>query len=61
MITLLLAAVSLLQNLYILKDDSCLIATDEKISDIDTTDFAVCLMVMLVLFLSLFKPLWFAY
>ena len=60
-VTLLLAAISLLQNLYILKDYSCLIGAEEKILDIDTMEFAVCLIVMLILFLSLFKPLWFAY
>lgn len=60
-ITLVLASVTLLQNLYTLKDDSCPINTNEKIADIDTIEFAICIAVMLILFLSLFKPLWFAY
>lgn len=60
-ITLLLAAVMLLQNLYTLKDDSCPLVYQEKIYDIDTMEFVVCTVVMMILFLSLFKPLWFAY
>lgn len=60
-ITLVLAAVALLQSLYTLKDDSCPINVQEKVYDIDTTEFVICLVVMLVLFLSLFKPLWFVY
>jgi NADH-quinone oxidoreductase subunit M len=60
-ITLVLAAVSLLQNLYTLKDDTCPLNVKEKIHDIDTTEFVICIVVLLVLFLSLFKPLWFVY
>lgn len=60
-ITLVLAAIALLQNLYTLKDDSCPINLTEKIYDIDTTEFVICIVVMVILFLSLFKPLWFVY
>ena len=60
-ITLVLAAVALLQSLYALKDDSCPINVQAKIYDIDTTEFVICLVVLLILFLSLFKPLWFVY
>ncbi len=60
-ITLVLASVTLLQTLYSLKDDSCPINSKDKLYDIDTTEFVICLVVMCILFLSLFKPLWFAY
>lgn len=60
-ITLLLVAVSLLENLYALKDKSCFLPSGEKIYDIDSVQFAVSSIVMVILFLSLIKPLWFVY
>lgn len=60
-ISLTLAAVSLLESLYTLKDNSCPLTVQNKIYDIDTTNFIICLVVMMILVLSLFKPLWFAY
>lgn len=59
--TMLLAAVFLLQNLYDLRDKSCLLQGQEKIYDIDNLRFAAGTIVMMVLFLSFIKPLWFVY
>lgn len=54
-----LAAVFLLQNLYMLKDKSCLLPGDEKIDDISNLQFGAAVTVVIVLLLSFIKPLWF--
>lgn len=59
--TMLLAAIFLLQNLYDLRDKSCMLPGQEKIYDIDNLRFVVSTIVMIVLFLSFIKPLWFVY
>ena len=51
----------LLQNLYDLRDKSCMLPGQEKIYDIDNLRFVVSTIVMIVLFLSFIKPLWFVY
>ena len=60
-ITLILASITLLQSIYYLKDNSCPYNLPDKINDISTTEFIICIVIMMILFLSLFKPLWFAY
>lgn len=59
--TLLLAAVFMLQNLYALKDKSCLAAVDVKVSDIDNIQFFAAVVVLAILLLSFIKPLWFVF
>lgn len=59
--TLLLAAVFMLQNLYVLKDKSCLDAVDVKVSDIDNIQFFAAVVVLAILLLSFIKPLWFVF
>ena len=59
--TLLLAAVFMLQNLYALKDKSCLDAVDVKVSDIDNIQFFAAVVVLAILLLSFIKPLWFVF
>ena len=59
--TIMLAAVFLLQNLYGLKDKSCLSAADIKVSDIDNIQFSVTIVVLGILLLSFIKPLWFVF
>ena len=61
MFTIMLAAVFLLQNLYGLKDKSCLSAADIKVSDIDNIQFSVTIVVLGILLLSFIKPLWFVF
>lgn len=56
-----LAAISLLQSLYILKDPANIIPPETKIKDIDFIAFSVVMIVMLMLLLSLIKPLWFVF
>lgn len=58
---ILLAAISLLQNLYVLKDKSCLIPSREKITDIGFEQLSAAFAVMIILFLSFIKPLWFVF
>lgn len=60
-LTLILAAVSLMHNLYSLKDNACIQMPSEKIYDIDAVQFAASLFVMAMLFLSFIKPLWFVF
>lgn len=61
-LTILLAAIFMLQNLYILKDKSCLfISGENKLSDIDVFQFGASIMVAIIMFLSFIKPLWFVY
>ena len=59
--TMLLTAVFQLQNLYDLRDKSCLLPGQEKIRDIDNLRFAAGTIIVMVLFLSFIKPLWFVY
>ena len=59
--TILLTAIFQLQNLYDLRDKSCLLTGQEKVYDIDNLRFAAGTIVMIVLFLSFIKPLWFVY
>jgi NADH-quinone oxidoreductase subunit M len=59
--TILLAAVFLLQNLYGLKDKSCLAEADVKVSDIDNIQFFATVVVLVILLLSFIKPLWFVF
>lgn len=56
-----LSAVSLLEGQYTLRDESCALSKEIKINDIDMLTFLVCLSLMLVLFVSLIKPLWFVW
>lgn len=60
-LSIMFAAVFLLQNLYALKDKSCLYASDEKINDIDNMQFFAAMVVLAVLLLSFIKPLWFVF
>lgn len=59
--TILLAAVFMLQNLYGLKDKSCLAASEVKVSDIDNIQFFTAAVVLAILLLSFIKPLWFVF
>ena len=60
-LTVMLAAVFMLQNLYSLKDKSCLAAADAKVSDIDNIQFFAAVVVLIILLLSFIKPLWFVF
>lgn len=60
-LTLLLAAAFLLEHLYSLKDNKCILPPKGEICDVDNVQFSVCLIVMCILFLSFIKPLWFVY
>lgn len=59
MLSLTVLAVSMINNLYNLKNRACLVAGTEKAIDIDKTQFFVYMAIMAVLFLSFIKPLWF--
>lgn len=54
-----LAVVSLLQGLYVLKDESCAYGLKGQIKDLDMTIFVMMMVFTGVLFLSLVNPLWF--
>jgi len=56
-----LAAISLLQSFYVLKDESCVLSPKVKIKDIDFLAFVMLIAVMVSLLLSLIKPLWFVF
>ncbi len=60
-LTLLLAAAFLLQHLYSLKNNECMLPTKDTLRDVDNVQFGMCLAVMSILFLSFIKPLWFVY
>ena len=51
----------MLQNLYGLKDKSCLAASEVKVSDIDNIQFFTAAVVLAILLLSFIKPLWFVF
>ena len=55
-----LAAVSLFKGIYVLKDESCVYQAKGQIKDLDLMIFALMMLFMAVLFLSLANPLWFA-
>ncbi len=55
-----LSAVSLLQGEYSLLSECCAF-TSVKIHDLNTLTFLVCMLIMLILFLSLIEPLWFVF
>lgn len=56
-----LASVCLLKNLYTLKDESCALQFEAKVKDIDFLTFIITMILMIVLLLSLVKPLWFIF
>lgn len=60
-IVMTLAGVSLLQSFYTLKDETSVLNSDVKIKDIDVFAFTICLMLVIVLLISLVKPLWFVF
>lgn len=59
MISVAVTAIALMKNLYFLKNRVCLLPGSEKIVDIDRVQLTCYWVVMLVLFLSFIKPLWF--
>lgn len=59
MLSLLLIAIALMTNFYRLKSRQCLVDTEKRAEDIDSIQALVCLIMMLILFLSFIKPLWF--
>lgn len=56
-----LSSVSLLEGLYTLRDKSCVFSSEVKMNDVDSLTFSFLIVLMLVLFLSLIEPLWFAF
>lgn len=59
MISVAITAVALMNNFYFLKNRVCLLPGTEKVTDIDRIQQSAYWAVMLVLFLSFIKPLWF--
>ncbi len=60
-IALTIAAVSMIENLYTMRNKNCSTDALLKIKDIDRLTFIVLILMMIVLFLSFLKPLWFVF
>jgi len=61
MLSLVLVALSLLDELYKLKDKTYATAAYVPTADLADTDFAVYILALLILFFTFFKPLWFIF
>lgn len=55
-----LGAICLFQRLYMLQNETCVYHTEQPIKDLDYTSFLLMMFFMVILFLSLVNPLWFA-
>ena len=58
-ISVTVAAVSMLENLYTLRVETCALSDEIHIKDLDAITFSVLILLMFALMLSFFKPLWF--
>ncbi len=51
----------MIENLYTMRNKNCSTDALLKIKDIDRLTFIVLILMMIVLFLSFLKPLWFVF
>ena len=58
-ISITIASVSMLENLYTLRVENCILPQPDTIKDITPSKFAILVALMMILLFSLIKPLWF--
>lgn len=62
MLSIAVLALSLMNNLYILKDRECVLQQDSgDLTDVDTVQFAIYSSMLIILVFSFLKPLWFVF